>query len=444
MLLKKLYLNIILRTIGIVANSLLIAYIVFRYFDLVILINLIVLLLVQVYLFIKSVNKINYDLENFFIAIKNSDTSISFKNKSVDKSFESIYHQFDRINNDLKSLRIEIENRNIFLKSLVEQIEVGIFAFNQNGEVTIYNSSAQKILKKPLILHISELEKFHPFFYNVIKSESTSIKKLIPLGNDINTSNISVQKTTITFSDETIHLISFQNIKSELDQKEVESWQKLIRVLTHEIMNSVAPINSTVDTLTEIINDTDIPDKELMEDTADGLKIINDRSLRMLDFVKNFRSFTLSNKPKPTEILVPELFNDISHLLNEELKKKQIELVVNSDIPNHSINVDRSMIDQILINLIKNSMEALDGIENKKISLSSKVNSNKRTVIEISDNGCGIPQSVLSEIFVPFFTTKEEGSGVGLSLSRQFMQMHGGDISVHSVSGKGTIVRLLL
>jgi len=247
------------------------------------------------------------------------------------------------------------------------------------------------------------------------------------------------------FADKTTRIISFQNIRNELDVQELESWQKLIRVLTHEIMNSTGPISSSIDTIREFLVDEtgktknlgDL-DQETLCDVLDGIEIIKERSLGLSGFVQNFRSLTLTMHIERKKFAVEELFHHVGFLLSDELKHKTIELRVTVFPKNLEIVADRNLIEQVILNLVNNAMDALGHKHDGVIRLNAFKNPHNQPVIQVFDNGKGIPEDVLEKIFVPFFTTKESGSGIGLSLSRQIIQRHGGTILVHAGAGMET------
>jgi signal transduction histidine kinase len=235
-----------------------------------------------------------------------------------------------------------------------------------------------------------------------------------------------------------------------LDEQELESWQKLIRVLTHEIMNSTGPITSCIDTILEFLIDEDSGEikktenitQSTVQDILQGISIIKERSLGLSEFVQNFRSLTILPKIFPTKFLVEDLFNHIPFLFAEEIHSKGIEMNINVLPKKLELTADSKLIEQVIINLIHNSIDAVANKEKKQICLKSFINSNNRIVCQVIDNGKGIPEDLIDTIFVPFFTTKAKGSGIGLTLSREIMKLHGGSIKAFSEPGKETIFTL--
>jgi signal transduction histidine kinase len=239
-------------------------------------------------------------------------------------------------------------------------------------------------------------------------------------------------------ADRTLHLVSFQNIQPELDEKELESWQKLIRVLTHEIMNSMTPINTLVTTITRIYRNKETGELKkpeelqtpMIEKTVKGLDLIESRGQGLIHFVQNYRDVTRLPKPDFKVLNVRDMFQGIKLMFDEQLMQNGVTLTIDCH-PSLYINADGKLLEQVIINLVKNAIEAFEDAPDPAITMSAQSNNNQ-IIMEIADNGKGIPPDMLENIFVPFFTTKEKGSGIGLSLSRQIIRLHGGTMNVQS------------
>jgi two-component system, NtrC family, nitrogen regulation sensor histidine kinase NtrY len=256
---------------------------------------------------------------------------------------------------------------------------------------------------------------------------------------------LSVYAIELTLGNENFKLISLQNIRSELEEKEMEAWQKLVRVLTHEIMNSVTPISSLANTVEgEIVSYLDKsnekPDisKDDLEDIHLAVQTIQRRSDGLIRFVNDFRSLTHTPMPQFQMVSVRELFEHVSILMKHDLEINQIRFIVNVKPQNLALTVDPELIQQVLINLLKNAIQALEERENKIIELLAYQDEKNNTLFIVKDNGPGIDEEAQSKIFIPFFTTKKTGSGIGLSLSRQIMRQHNASISVKSKNDEGT------
>jgi nitrogen fixation/metabolism regulation signal transduction histidine kinase len=265
---------------------------------------------------------------------------------------------------------------------------------------------------------------------------------------------LSVNSSTLKLVDKELKIITFQDIKHELDKKELESWQKLIRILNHEIMNSLAPIMSTATTIRSYLSRDNVSDSAIsnqhwnrvLEKTISGLSIIYERSEGLKSFVENYKTLNTLPQPTPTTFTIKALFENCKLLLGEELQTYHIKFISEVLTPDMELTADKSLIQQILLNLLKNSIESLSETENvnKAIKLNAFNNDDGKTIIQVSDNGKGILPEIIDQIFIPFFTTKEQGSGIGLSLSKQILHLHNGTISVYSVPDHETVFTIIL
>ena len=281
-------------------------------------------------------------------------------------------------------------------------------------------------------------------FLRGLKPEQQQLMKINISGSII---QLSVKASEFRILDSKIKLVSFQDIKSELDQKELESWQKLIRVLAHEIMNSITPINTLSETMIkqnrqheEIVRQWQ-GGNEYFENMMDGLQLIRERGSGLIDFVQSYRDLSKLPTPNLTEIKVSDLLGGICRLFEKDIEKKRITLSTTTNPDSLTLTADRKLIEQVLINLVRNAMEALLKQEDGQIRLVAE--KNKEAVrIKVTDNGPGIPESIIDQVFIPFYTTKEEGSGIGLSLSRQIMRLHQGTIDIQTTPLKETNIIL--
>lgn len=323
-------------------------------------------------------------------------------------------------------------------------VGIGLLVFKEDGKIEIFNSAARKLLKINQADHLDDLNEVSETLVLVFKKLKTGGRELIQLKIGEEIVQLSVYAIELTLRGENVKLISIQNIQSELEEKEMEAWQNLVRVLTHEIMNSVTPISSLAGIVEEELRhslqqqENEPLTKEQLQDVHLSLQTITKRSEGLIQFVKEFRSLSSIPKPRPAQFNVRTLLEEIAMLHKKELGEKNIHLNIQIYPEDLTITADRNMIEQVLINLVKNAIQAFEDQEDKTIELKALLNEKFKPVISIKDNGTGIDPEALEKIFIPFFTTKKTGSGIGLSLSRQIMRQHQGTLTVKSTPGKGT------
>ena len=439
---RRFYLNISARIILMMVTCILFGLTVFRLPNPSILTLFGLLIPLQAYLLIRYLNSINHKLEQFFIMHLSGDVTTSFSASGRKDEFEGLYNYFRRVNDKLETSRVESEIRNNYFKTIVDHTSTGLISFTMEGRVELFNDAARKIFRINVLRSLDKLDRFKDGFSDTLKAIKPGESQLINLIIDDDLVQLSTRKAIFRTGNIDLHLVSFQNIKSELEQQEIESWQKLIRVLTHEIMNSITPIITLVATLTRIFRHKDTGQikaigeltEHNLEKTMRGLDIIENRGNGLVHFVRNYRSVAILPKPEFQILNLNDMFTRIKELHEEILEEKKIRVSIECPQSLH-IQADGKLIDQVLINLFKNAMEAVNGIPAPKIRMSAQ-NTDNQTVIEVEDNGAGITDYAMQHMFVPFFTTKEGGSGIGLSLSKQIIRMHGGSIGVQSSPGK--------
>ncbi len=406
--------------------------------------GIIFLILLQTILLLQQVNKTNTDLEKFLSAVQDHDSSIRFPVNTKDDSFRKLHDKMNTVNTFIHNVKIENERINQFLQSVVDHVDIGLLSFDMNGRIGIYNNAAKKYLHVQTPSSLSSLKTRNEDLFKIINTIIPGQEILHKIKADNHLQSVLLKAAELKFENNTIKLVSFQDITNELDKKELESWQRLIRVLTHEIMNSISPITSLTGVISGYFknNANDIPlpmekiDQIIVTKTLSGLSTIEETGKGLLDFVEKYRSLTSLPKPNLYPFSVNSLFVKCK-LLMESIISDNIEItesVVPGDL---ALEADFAQVEQILINLIKNSVEALSGRKNGTIHLKA-FNTDDSIVIMVEDNGPGIPHEIIEDIFVPFYTTKKSGSGIGLSLSRQIMQNHDGTISVNSSPDKGS------
>jgi two-component system nitrogen regulation sensor histidine kinase NtrY len=397
---------------------------------------LIVILLIELFYFIDRSNR---DLQNLLLSLKHKDFTQSVATRFSERSFRELQEMFSEIRNVYRDASIEREVHYQYLQFIINHINVTLICIRSDGTISLFNPAARKMLGVTSPDHIDIMKKISAELYEVIKRLASGQSELIRLILRGELMHLSIYVTEFKLQDIPHKLVSIQNIKEELDTQELESWQKLIRVLTHEIMNSVTPISSLSSAINEMLTDeggerkslTRIPADDL-DDMYKSLYTIEDRSKGLLKFVSDYKDLTRLPHPVFINIKLEELFDHISRLMKKEMEKFDIKF---------EVHCEKDMILQVVINLLANARDALERKKNKKIKLAG-FRIGEKTFIQVSDNGPGIDQESIDKVFIPFFTTKKKGSGIGLSLARQIMRLHKGSIYFTTEEGKGTTFTL--
>ena len=405
------------------------------------------IILFQLFDIIRFVEKTNRKLTRFLEYIKYSDFSSGFAyDNKLGWSFRELNRSFNEVLEAFRQARAEKEEHLNYLHTIVQHVSTGLISFDVEGNIGLINNTAKRFLQAPQIHNIAELKPINPELFRQLYELKPGHKALIRKSSDI---SLAMHATELRLRGNTFKLVALQNIETELQQKEIEAWQNLTRVLRHEIMNSITPIASLTETLNQILredleknNEGYYIEQESIDDLSDGLNTIENRSKGLIRFVDAYRDYTSIPKPKFTTVPIKKMFNHINNLLRAEMESLGIEFILSLTPENLEINADRELIEMVLINLIKNAREAiLDGNE-PKLELRGRLDSEMRVIIEVKDNGPGIIPEALDRIFIPFYTTKKNGSGIGLALSRQIMQMHNGSLFVKSEPDIYTIFTL--
>lgn len=376
-------------------------------------------------------------------AIYFDEPTQTFKSNSGDTVALQQCARMNEAYNASRQARRERDSDYQFFRNIVQHVGIGLLTFKKDGAVQIINSAARRLLRVNQIQNITELNSASPTLVEAFQKLKTGGRELIHLKIGDDTVQLSVFAIELTLRGEEIKLISMSNIQSELEEKEMEAWQNLVRVLTHEIMNSVTPISSLAGTVEEELhrqlqNATPVIKKDELEDMHLSLQTISRRSAGLIRFVKEFRNLTQVPQPRLSEIAIQPLLEEMAVLHKKELSDHGVYITVRTDPPQLTALADKNMIEQVLINLIKNAIQAFEDQPDKKIELAAYTSEKGRPIISVRDNGTGIDPEALEKIFIPFYSTKKTGSGIGLSLSRQIMRVHEGRITVKSALGEGT------
>ncbi len=403
------------------------------------------LLIGQVMALYYYLNRVNRKLTLFLEAIRYEDFSIRFSaDNKLGKSFSALNHQFNEVLEAFRQTRAEREANLKYIDTIIQHISIGVLSFDPDGKIELINPAAFRLMGIYRLRYIDELKHSHPGLPELLLELPAGQKMLYATQNG---QQLSIQATTVRLQGRLVKLISLQNIHAELQQKELEAWQNLTKILRHEIMNSVTPIVSLIGTMQEIVeHDIAVQEgqAEAVGDLKEALETIESRSKGIMNFVNAYRDYTTLPKPQFTTINLKQLIQSVSNLLLADMKAAGITYHMHVSPDNIEVHADETQLQMVLINLLKNAMDALEHTDDPVISVKGSLGNAQQVTIEIIDNGPGIDAEAQEKIFIPFFTTKKKGSGIGLSLSQQIIQMHGGQLKVVSPPGKGTTFYVLL
>ena len=381
----------------------------------------------------------NRQIAFFFEAIRNEDASLKFPTSIRQKSLRHLYQSLNDLNERINEIKLQNEYLEKYYRSFIQHAGTGLMAINQDNEVEIMNDKAFEYAGIPSFTPLHLIPLRNPDLLNFLATfkpgESNTYKRF----TGDSQVNLLIRTKEIRYGGKVSRLFSLQDIRHELDEKELDSWQKLIRVLTHEIMNSIAPIVSLTGTLRKFFIKENQPvtpgmiDNETIENVIEGLITIEERGNGLVNFVDSYRKLTRIPKPDFVRFHIQEWFEQIQLLLREKMECRHIHFELITDPKIRELTGDKKLLSQVIINILNNAMEALEEIpEKRKIRVSVTISKQNNTIIRISNNGPPIPEETLEKIFIPFFTTKEQGSGIGLSLSRQILRLHQGHIYAES------------
>jgi two-component system nitrogen regulation sensor histidine kinase NtrY len=390
---------------------------------------------------IRFQKKAQDEVNQFVESIHYRDFSRHFDVRKAPNELKPLRKGFNDINTTFKLISRERETQYHYLQKILELVDTGILSYEEEtGTISWINEAFKKLLSIPYLKTIQSLEKREPELYAELLKLKPGESNIISVTRNQQMVKMLITSSMMRSDDKLYKLLAFQNVSEALDETESKAWSKLLNVMTHEIMNSVAPISSLADTLknrlqspeiTEAVEPGDLEDLEL------GIDTIKRRSEGLLKFTESYRSLNKITKLEKDRILVRNLFESLNTLMTPTLSKKNIELEIILRDPALAIEADINLIEQVMINLLVNAIEAVKDREEPRITLSAEMQNNK-ALVKIADNGLGMPPELLDKIFIPFFSTKKTGSGIGLSLCKQIMLLHKGNIQVQSVEGKGS------
>lgn len=434
---RNFYHKILTRVLLLLGNALLIGWFFFGNDVQIIGIFFCFILILQTTELIYFLNRTNRQIAFFFDAVRNDDSTLNFPEKTGNRSINELNSSLNNLNDLIKHIKFDLEEQEQYYRTILEQVSVGIITYNSRGNIFLANTSAKRLLQNEHLNHIDQLSRIDKKLFLAVKEIQPGDNRLVSINSKNGLVQLSLKATHFNTASENLTLVTIQDVKNEMESQELESWIKLIRVLTHEIMNTVAPITSLSQSILGFYKNLDgnPPSEKVISNTIKGLEVINERGTGLISFVETYRKLTRIPQPDKKTIRISQLFEQTLILLGIEANTGHIQIDSQVNPGNLEISADKKQISQVLINLLKNAVEALKNTKNGQIKLAAGYNENGRIEITVSDNGPGISDELTDKIFIPFFTTKESGSGIGLSLSRQIMLLHGGSLKVKTQPG---------
>ena len=392
----------------------------------------------------QSYKKYNQNFNFLINALDNGDYSFHFSETKLSKREQELNVMLNWIKEILGNARKEVIENEKFLSLIMESVSTGIVIIDDRGIVHTVNQAALDMFGLPVFTHVNQLQNVNETFPRVFHGLKAGDSTQITMANEREELQISLKVSEIKMKRGIMRVIALNNIGNELESKEMESWIRLIRVMTHEIMNSIAPITSLSETMQSILTseDTEMNNDSLKQDTLEAFETINSTAAGLLTFVESYRKFTSVPQPKKKDFSVSHLIEKVINLHRNSIDEKGIEIITDTSGSGLIINADENLINQVLINLVKNAIEAVEpdtDNKNKIIISASRQPGNGLITINVANTGKPIPPDILAHIFIPFFTTKTTGSGIGLSVSRYIMRLHGGKLQ-HLLSPEGMTV----
>jgi two-component system nitrogen regulation sensor histidine kinase NtrY len=407
-----------------------------------------VILLASLFSLYYYIDRMKEDINRFMLAVKTQDSTVNFRARSYKSSFPELYRSFDDIIQVHKRIQLEKESMFQLIKTILEQVPVGVIVLKpvdkdvEKAEIVFFNMAASNLLQVPAYKYWHRLKNHRPEFAEQVRDILEGGKKFIELKIQDKLTQLSTELIPLNLHNTDHIIISFQNIKDEIEQKESEAWNRLIGVISHEILNSITPISSLSDTVSSMVDGKDHLDMEDLEDLKPALLTIKRRSEGLLDFVKDYRLMAELPTPVLQSHTIGEILQHIKILMQPFASGKNIDLRVVQTSSKISLRLDIKLIEQALINLVTNSIYAVENIEDPFIEIGYRLEHN-RLYLDVLDNGKGIDNELAKKVFIPFFTTRKNGSGIGLTITRNIMKMHHGSVEIQSQPFERTVFSLV-
>ena len=400
---------------------------------------------IAIYQLFAIINKTNHDLTQFLSGILYNDFESTYRQGLYNEESQQLYSMFNVITDKFRELRMQKEFQHQYLQAIISQVDTGVICFDEKGNTLMMNNALKTMLHKSHFPTFESVQHFNQELHECLKDMQPQEEKNITI--DIGTEQLilNIRLRILKMDKQQYSLYSMQDISKQMDEQEIHAWEKLIRVLTHEIMNSVAPITSLSGSMRQLLVQSDKLEGEDLQDIRDCIRAIENRSKGLMSFTRAYRQFTSKPQVHPEPTNLQHWLQDITKLLESDFEQQEIQLNLKTPKQPLELNIDQELLSRVIINLLKNAKEAVGNNEHKKeIGVSLSTDREGHQIIAVADNGKGIPTEDLSNIFVPFYTTKKHGTGIGLSLSRRIMNAHGGRLTVWSKVGEGTVFTVVL
>jgi len=438
--------SILTRITLLVINITALAYLYVRHERFFTLIFLALLVILQIVLLFVYLNKTNRNLARFLLLLTHEDTSVVHWKDKVEKTFHGLHHSFKKVNDEINRIRLEKEKGTILLKGIIQHMETGIMVVDESGRVKEVNNAALLTLGVNRLELLSDLDSKQIGISKIFSDLKYDSGNVIQYQNERQgESQLLVRVSLLKLEERSLRIYSVQDIKNQLEAKEIESWQKMTRVLSHEISNSVTPISTLGDGIHIKLKQGRYDEegslvikKEAARDLIQGSELIQHRSDALVEFMEHYKNFSRLPDPVPGKIVLADFFEGLELLFRDRMRKEGIRFEFNLADPTMTIHGDKNLLEQAFINLVRNSMEALKDNKDGLVQIKAMKQQNRNISLEVFDNGHGILSEIQSQVFTPFFTTKQKGTGIGLTIVRKIINMHGGNIHFRTQKGKGS------
>ncbi len=404
-----------------------------------------VLLIAELWRFVSRTNR---EVARFLDAVRFADYSQRFDFDKAGSGFAELGRTFTRIIDEMRERRSDQESGMRRLRALIEHIPVPLITVHADDAITLQNNAARRLFGATHVTRVNDLRQFGRGFARAVDEAIPGDRQLVTFTVEGAEYQLTLAATEIIIDGDRERLISLQDIQSEIDATQAEAWQDLVRVLTHEIMNSITPVTSLAQTASELVDDVvretgpESPIAEELEDVQSAVATVARRSDSLLQFIDSYRQITRLAPPEKKRVALADLFETVTSLAEAEWDDPGVALSSAVEPSGLYVYADRDLLEPVLLNLLRNAWQATKGIDGPRIEIRGRLNRRGNTVIEIEDNGHGVPAEIATKIFVPFFTTRERGSGVGLALARQVMIAHGGFIRLGQHDAAGALFTL--